>query len=138
MPLASSKVGHLGVGLVTALRVPDGETRIAVLATGALLDRRPGHSQFIDELGSPGVADAVHRPDASVLLEVRGHRRVPVLGVDHEGIGRLGLLDLAVDGVDHVFAAADVEAAIGMGEVVLHVDDKQSGGRVVLGLVHCS
>ncbi len=63
---------------------------------------------------------------------------MPVLGVDHQGIGGLGLLDLAVDGMDHVFAPADIEAAIGMGEIVLHVDDEQSGGRVVLDLVHGS
>jgi hypothetical protein len=50
---------------------------------------------------------------------------MPVLGVDDQGTRHKPPLDLAVDQRHDPLALADVEAALGIGEVVLHIDDDQ-------------
>ena len=116
-------------------RVAHREARIAVLAVGALADpwRVIGECQVGMELRAPRVGDAVDRPDAAVLGEVRRGRRVPVLGGDDDRAVGAGHLDLAVDRRDDRVTAADGQAARGVGEIVLDVDDDEGGpGPVAL------
>ena len=70
-------------------------------------------------------------PDAAVLLEVRRGLRVPILGMEDMRAGLLGARDLGVDEWHGLFAALDIEATGGVGEVVLDVDDEKRGSRVV-------
>ena len=98
----------------------------------------PCTSRLRVQLGAPGAADAVHRPDAAVLLEVRCRRRVPVLGVDDGCAGVLRRADeLALTGVTMSSPPCDVQPAAGVGEVVLDVDDEQRG-RCVVAPMACS
>ena len=71
------------------------------------------------------------RPDAAVFLEMRGRLGMPVLGVEDGRAGRAGAVDLAIDERHDLLAALDVEAALGVGEIVLNVDDQQRGSRVI-------
>jgi hypothetical protein len=61
---------------------------------------------------------------------------MPILGIDDQGVCRQRALDLAVCQRHDLLALADVEAALGIGEVVLHVDDDQRHRPVVVD--HCT
>src|SRR5690606_11244515 len=121
--LFGEQLGERGGGGLPGFRVADTEPGVAVLAARALADFQiaaalePGM-----ELRAPGAGDAVYRPAAAVLGEVRRGRRVPVPGVDHGGTGFGGAFDLAVDDRDQGLSAAHVEAAGGIREIVLDVD----------------
>jgi 16S rRNA (guanine527-N7)-methyltransferase len=71
--------------LLARHRVPSPEPGVAVLALRALVDDGPVDHQVGVELGPPRPLDAVVRPDPAGGGEVRGGRRVPVLGVEHRG-----------------------------------------------------
>jgi hypothetical protein len=75
-------------------------------------------------------------PDTAARLEVRRLGGVPVLGVGDQGACRTCPLELAVDQRHDLLAVADVEAALGVGEVVLYVDDDQRRRPVVVD--HCT
>ena len=90
-----------------------------------------GRAQVRVELRAPRVGDAMDRPEAAVLREMRGRLGVPVLGEDDEAAGDGRHRDLAVDRRDDRVAAGDGQAARRIGEVVLDVDDDQGRGRVI-------
>ena len=73
------------------------------------------------------------RPDAAVLREVGRVLGMPVLGQDDVGAGGSRLRDLAVDGRDDLLAGGHVQAARGVGEVVLDVDDDERHARSIVG-----
>ena len=77
---------ELGRDRLAAGRVAHREAGIAVLAVGALADPRRvlGECQARMELRAPRARDAMDRPDAAVLREMRGRLRVPVLGRDDD------------------------------------------------------
>src|SRR5829696_9338722 len=75
-------------------------------------------------------------PDAAARLEVRRLGGMPVLGVSDKGVGCQCPLELAVERRHDPLALADVEAALGVGEVVLQVDDDQRRRSVVID--HCT
>src|SRR5215217_989286 len=75
-------------------------------------------------------------PDAAARLEVRRLGGMPILGVDDQGLYCQRPLDLTVERRHDPLALADVEAALGVGEVVLHVDDDQRRRSVVID--HCT
>src|ERR671918_542813 len=61
---------------------------------------------------------------------------MPVLGIGDQGLCCQRPLELAVDRRHDLLALADVEAALGIGEVVLHVHDDQRRRSVVVN--HCT
>ena len=111
--------------------IAHGESRVAVLASGALTHRRAGDDQLGMQLGAPRVAHAVHRPHAAILLEVGRVGWMPVLGVQHGRAGPASGGDLGIARIDHLGGAGHRERAGGIGEVVLHVDDDECRGRAV-------
>ena len=133
-PLAATLLEHSAQGrwsLLTGHGIAHREPRIAVLAVGAVLDDGTRDFEAGVELRPPSALDAVHRPDASVLLEVRGRLGVPVLGVDNEGAGRHGPHHFDIDSGDDSVSTLDEQASVGVGEVVLHVYNDESGACVV-------
>ena len=86
------------------------------------------------QLGAPGIENAVDRPDAAVLGEVRGMGGVPVLRVGDRGSGGQGSLDLGVHQRHDLRATADRQATGRVGEVVLHVHDHERHLRPVSGI----
>jgi hypothetical protein len=110
-------------GLLAGQGIADGEARVAVLASLPLADDFAGDPEVKVQLGTPGVLDAMLGPDAAARLEVWRLGGMPVLGVDDQGLGCQRPLELAVDQRHDPLALADVEAALGVGEVVLHVHD---------------
>src|SRR5690606_34859348 len=72
--------------------------------------------------GREGLRETLAALDAAVPGEVGRDGRVPVAAVDHGSAGSGCARDLAVDEGDQGFAAADVEAARGVGEVVLYIE----------------
>jgi hypothetical protein len=58
---------------------------------------------------------------------------MPVLRVDDQRAGGPRGRDLGVGDVDHRVRVAHVEAAVRVGEVVLHVDDDQRSVHVIRG-----
>src|SRR5688572_2406705 len=113
---------EMGRARLAGLGVAHAEAAVAVLSPGALAHDRTDDSEIGVQLGSPGASDAVDGPDAAVLLEMWRGRRMPVLGVDDRSARALGLLDEVVDAADDILPAPDVQRALGVGEVVLHVD----------------
>src|SRR5205823_252072 len=83
--------------------------RVAVLAPGALAEDHgvAGDVEVRVKLGAPRAGDAVHRPHAAVLGEVRRGLRVPVLGVHDQGADRAGRGDLGVRDAGDPFAAPE-------------------------------
>src|SRR5215208_7075142 len=75
-------------------------------------------------------------PDAAARLEVRRLGGMPILGVDDQGLYCQRPLDLTVERRHDPLTLADVEAALGVGEVVLHVHDDQRRRSVVVD--HCT
>ena len=71
----------------------------------------------------PRALDAMRRPDPALLDEVRGRRRMPVLRVHDVGARGRRLRDLLVRDGDHVLSVLHVQAARGVREIVLNVDD---------------
>ena len=133
MPSALEHLVQDRVSALTRDRVAHAESRVPVAPVVALADhlvvghrRRSGWKR-----GAHGVLHAVHRPDATVALEVRRVLGVPVLRVDDEAAAATSLLDLGVDRGHDVLAALDVQAPRRVGEVVLHVDHEQGGPSVV-------
>ena len=114
-------------GRVAAGGVADGEAGVAVLAAGSLAHDLAHDAEVGVEFGAPGVLDAVDGPDASILLEVRSVGWVPVLRVDDASAGGLSGSDSVVEGRDDLVAATHGEAAAGVGEVVLDIDDDEGG-----------
>jgi len=57
---------------------------------------------------------------------------MPVLGIDDECARRLGAPDLTVHEGNDRLAFANIEAAAGIGEVVLQVDHDQGSVRIVV------
>src|SRR5918996_5721287 len=91
--------------------VADAEAAVAVLALRALPDDVADDPEHGMELGAPGPLDAVHGPDPTVLLEVRGRWRVPVLRVNDRRASALRRVDLLVHGRDRFLGAGDREGA---------------------------
>ena len=110
-----------------------GEARVPILAVHTLADARNVDRNFQRwvELRTPGPGNAVNRPDAAVLREMRRRLGVPVLRGDHESAGIQGRPNRGVDDRNDRFPADDNQAASGIGEVVLDVGDQQRGALVV-------
>lgn len=118
------------IGGVAAGWVANGEARVAVLATRSLADDLAGNTQVGVELGAPSVPHAVDRPDTAILGEVGCVGGMPVLRVGDAGPGGPGLCDGVIDGRDDRVATGDGQAALGVGEVVLDIDDDEGGAFV--------
>ena len=58
---------------------------------------------------------------------------MPVLGIEDPGPGGQGRLDLGIDDRDDLRPARDRQSALGVGKVVLDIDDDERGGGVVVG-----
>ena len=120
--MADSSVSRFSPGRQVQHREP----AVAVLRPGTLAHHRSVHRQAGQQVGAGGVDDAVHRPQAAEVGEVRRLLGVPVLGVDDEAAGRPGV------GRSPRRSARSISSApctysdpVGIGEVVLHVDDDQ-------------
>src|SRR5256885_5125206 len=125
-----------GLAPLARRQMRDAEPRVAVLRSLGLVDDVAGHFEVGGELGAPRVVNAVDRPLAPVLGEVRRLGWMPVLRVDDGDTGGAGPVDLAVDDRHHVLAALHVEAAFRVGEVVLHIDDDEGGPGAGLDCAH--
>src|SRR5829696_3137369 len=123
---------EVGVAPLAGRQVRDAEPRITVFGSRRLVDDLAGDLQVGRKLRPPRVVDTVHRPSTAVLRKVRGLCRVPDLGVDDRDAGGPRAVDLAVDDRHDFLAALDVEAALRVGEVVLHVDDEERRAGAVL------
>ena len=56
---------------------------------------------------------------------VRRRLRVPVLGSNDQCPGILSRSNLSIDERDGFIAAGDIERSVGVGEIVLHIDENQ-------------
>ena len=77
------------------------------------------------QLGAPGIDDAVDRPNAAILGEVRSMGGMPVLCVGDRGPGIEGSLDLGVHQRHDVRGALHRQASGRVGKVVLQVNDHE-------------
>lgn len=91
----------------------------------------PVDDQARHEVRTPGVGHAVHRPNAPVLGEVRGMRRVPILGVGDSRACGPRPEDLDVGDGEDILAAWHVKTATAIRKIVLEVHDKEGGPGAV-------
>src|SRR5438552_14388688 len=117
--------------LLSVHRILYCEAGIAVLAPCSFAQNLAVHFESRRRLGSPGFSDAVDRPHAPELLEMRSYLGMPVLRVDQERACSPGAIGFAIGHVNYLLALAYVEAALWVGEVVLDVDHNESGANVV-------
>src|SRR5207302_449150 len=97
--------------LLAGLGVAHSEHGVSVLASRPLLQVfGAGRIEQVGmERSAPRAADAVHRPDPAVLLEVRRGYRMRVGRVDDERTGPPRLANRRVHDLDDVLAAPDVQ-----------------------------
>ena len=125
--MLGERVGHRLAGL----RIAHAEAGIAVLAVAALAHDGPTDDEVRIELGAPRPLTQWTGQMPAVLLEVRRGFRVPVLGVEDARPGRPGRSISRLTTGTTSLAALDVQAAGGIGEIVLDVDDDQRCSGIV-------